>query len=134
MNDETTPAKKFQFSLGMLLGAMLYAAALATITVNLVGKNWNPVQTAAGYFITILCVVGFTVVSKARGTIAAYLLLAPLVFVSSVVAASMFKPPVRPTSCWKGPATTTPITTPPATVKYVPQPPPSPGSGVPLSK
>ncbi len=94
MSDEfqaTQRPKKFQFSLGLLLGASLYAAALATLCVNFAGKNWAPIQIAAAYMVTILCVVSFAIMSKARGKIAVYLLISPLIFVASVVSASLFQ-------------------------------------------
>lgn len=125
--------KKFQFSLATLLLAMLYAAALATITVNLAGKKWSPAQITAAYLVTISFVVGFAVLSKARGKVAAYLLLAPLVFISSVSAAAMFRgyelPTIQPpTPTASTAATTTPATTPTVTpILYSPPPPRSPG-------
>ncbi len=82
---------RFQFSLGTLMLAMLYAAGLATLTVNLAGKQWQPAQIAVAYLVTIAFVVGFAVLSRACGKIDAYLLLSPLVFVFSVSAASMVK-------------------------------------------
>ena len=83
--------RKFQFSLALLMGAVLYAGALATASINLVGKNWTPLQMGVAYFITIGCVVGFAMMSKARGKVAMYLLISPLIFVASVVAAAMFR-------------------------------------------
>ena len=140
MMDEARPdslaKKKFQFSLATLLLAMLYAGALATITVNLAGKKWNPAQITAAYLVTISFVVGFAVLSKARGRIAAYLLLSPLVFVSSVSAAAMFRtyelstiqPPTPTALAPSTAATTTPVTTPTVTpILYNPPPPRSPG-------
>ena len=82
--------KNFQFSLALLLGAVFYAGALATVSIRLVGKNWSPLQIGMAYGVTIACVVGFAVLSKARGKVAAYLLISPLIFVASVVTASMF--------------------------------------------
>ena len=83
--------RKFQFSLALLLGAMFYAGALATVSIRLVGKNWSPLQLGLAYGVTIGCVVSFAVLSKARGKVAMYLLISPLIFVASVVTASMFR-------------------------------------------
>ncbi|MEI6236026.1 MAG: hypothetical protein WCT04_23470 [Planctomycetota bacterium] len=83
------PTATFQFSLGLMMGAIFYAAAIATITINVAGENWNPTQKTVAYIVSIVCVVGFAVMSKLRGKVAAYLLLAPLMFVMSVVAGTM---------------------------------------------
>lgn len=128
--------RKFQFSLSLLLGAILYAAALATVSVNLVGRAWNPWQIGAAYFVTIACVVGFAVLSKARGKVAAYVLLSPLVFVASVVAAAMFHLRQIPQQVSTGavaiPATTASVLVSPQAAHYSAPPESSPGTGAPI--
>src|SRR5262245_21981776 len=90
--------KRFQFSLATMLKAVLYAGLLATLTVNLAGKQWSDVQVAVAYFVTSALVAGFVVVSKARGSVAAYLILSPLILVLAVCAANVFRLNGAPTT------------------------------------
>ena len=91
--NEPQPVKRFQFSLGTMLAAVLYAGLLATLIVNFAGKEWTNVQTTAAYFVTIALVVGFAALSKARGKISAYLMLAPVIFVAAVTVGALLHEP-----------------------------------------
>src|SRR5204862_2441676 len=90
--EESSEPKRFQFSLGKLLLAVLYAGLMATLVVNFVGKDWQGVQIAAAYAVTLMLVAGFAVLSKARAKIADYAIVGPLIFIAAATAGLLLTP------------------------------------------